>query len=116
MAQIAQDKQLAGYVAYIQQDGVTYQLLEITPRQQIGAYDAAFRSTIQSFQRLTDPQLMNVRPARVRVVQARSAMTLTQFNQQNPSSIPLAQIALINAMRPETMIPAGTLVKRVVVE
>ena len=116
VAQIAENKQLAGYVAYIQQDGTTYQLLAITPRQQIGAYDAAFRSTIGSFQRLTDPQLMNVRPARLRIVPIRSAMTLTQFNQQYPSTIPIAQLALINATTPDAMLPAGTLVKRIVVE
>ena len=116
IAQTEDGSQLAGYVAYIQQDNVTYQLLAITPRQQIQAYDAAFRNTIGSFQRVTDTRLLNVKPQRLRIVQVRSAMTLTQFNQQNPSVIPMAQLALINGVEPSATIPAGTLVKRVVPE
>jgi predicted Zn-dependent protease len=107
---------LAGYVAFIQLDGTTYQLLAITPQQLIQNYDGTFRNTIGSFQRLTDTRLMNVRPNRVRLVQLRSAMTLTAFNQQNPSVIPLAQLAVINGVDPGATIPAGTLVKKVVVE
>jgi predicted Zn-dependent protease len=116
IAQNQDGSQLAGYVAYIQQDNVTYQLLAITPRQQIQAYDAAFRSTIGSFQRVTDTRLLNVKPQRLRIVQIRSAMTLAQFNQQNPSVIPMAQLALINGVEQSATIPAGTLVKRVVQE
>lgn len=116
IAQNQDGSQLAGYVAYIQQDNVTYQLLAITPRQQIGAYDGAFRNTIGSFQRVTDARLLNVKPQRLRLVQVRSATTLAQFNQQNPSVIPLAQLALINGVEQNGTFPAGTLVKRVVPE
>ena len=116
VAQNQDGSQLAGYVAYIQQDNVTYQLLAITPRQQIQKYDAVFRNVIGSFQRVTDARLLNVRPQRVRLLQTRSAMTIAQFNQQNPSVIPLAQLALINGVEPSTTIPSGTLLKRVVQE
>ena len=107
---------LAGYAAFIQVDGTTYQLLAITPQQLIQNYDGTFRNTIGSFQRLTDSRLMNVRPQRVRVVQLRNAMTLAQFNQQNPSVIPIEQLALINAIDPGVTIPAGTSVKQVVAQ
>ena len=116
VAQNQDGSQLAGYVGYISQDGTTYQLIAITPRANIQNYDAAFRATIGSFQRVTDARLLNARPQRVRVVTLRSAMTLTQFNQQNPSVIPMAQLALINAVEPNEMLKAGTMVKRVVVE
>jgi predicted Zn-dependent protease len=115
-AQLQDGNQLAGYVAYIQQDGTTYQLLCITPRARIQNYDGVFRSTIGSFQRVTDPALMSVRPARLRIVQLQNTMTLTQFNQQNPSVIPIEQLALINAVAPNESMAAGTLVKRVVQE
>ena len=107
---------LAGYVAYIQQDALTYQLVCITTAANIQNYDGAFRNTIGSFQRVTDARLLNVKPQKLRIVQLRSVMTLNQFNQQYPSVIPMAQLSVINAMDPATMIPAGTLVKRVVVE
>ncbi len=116
VAQNQDGSQLAGYVAYIQQDNVTYQLLAITPRQQIQTYDGLFRNVIGSFQRVTDTRLLNVKPQRVRLVQTRSPMTIVQFNQQNPSVIPIAQLALINGVEQSTNIPAGTLLKRVVPE
>ncbi len=116
VAQTQDGNQLAGYIAYIQQDGTTYQLIAMTPRAQINTYDGAFRNTIGSFQRVTDPRLLNVRPQRLRIVTLRSAMSLTQFNQQNPSVIPLEQLALINAVSPTATLPAGTQVKRVVAE
>jgi predicted Zn-dependent protease len=115
-AQMQDGTQLAGYVGYIQQDGTTYQLIAITPRANIQSYDGAFRGTIGSFQRVTDERLLSVRPQRLRVVQLRTAMSLTQFNQQNPSVIPMAQLAMINAVDPAAVLPVGTLVKRVVVE
>lgn len=106
--------QLAGYVAFVQLDGTTYRLLAITPRQLIQSYDAAFRGTINSFARLTDPAALAVTPNKVSVVTVPRAMTLTQFNTQYPSVVPLETIAIINGMEGGTMIPAGTLVKRVV--
>ncbi|MDZ7632726.1 MAG: M48 family metalloprotease [Gemmatimonadaceae bacterium] len=116
VAQLQDGNQLAGYIGFIQQDGVTYQLIAITPRASIQAYDAAFRSTIGSFQRVTDARLLDVKPQRLRIVTTRTAMTLTQFNQQYPSVIPLAQLAQINAVTPTETLRAGTMVKRVVVE
>jgi predicted Zn-dependent protease len=116
VAQNQDGTQLAGYAAFIQQDGMTYQLLAITPAANIQNYDAVFRNTIGSFQRVTDARLLSVKPQRLRIVQLRSAMTLTQFNQQYPSVIPIAQLAVINAVDATQTIPAGTLVKRVVAE
>jgi predicted Zn-dependent protease len=116
VAQAQQGQQLAGYIAYIQQDGTTYQLLTLTPAQRFQQWDNAFRATIGSFQRVTDARLLDVKPQRVRLVRTQAAMTLTQFNQQYPSAIPIEQLALINAIAPTASIPAGTLVKRIVVE
>lgn len=116
VAQTQNGNQLAGYVGFIQQDGITFQLVAITARVNIEAYDAAFRSTIGSFQRVTDARLLTVKPQRVRIVTLPRTMTLTQFNQQNPSVIPIEQLALINAVTPTETLAAGTKVKRVVVE
>jgi predicted Zn-dependent protease len=116
LAQTQDGKVLAGYVGYIQQDGSTYQLLAITLQQSIQQYDGVFRNVIGSFQRVTDPRLLNVTPQRLRIVQLPSAMSLTQFNAQYPSVIPLPQLAAINAFEPTAVLPAGTLVKRVIVQ
>jgi predicted Zn-dependent protease len=116
LAQNQDGSTLGGYVAFIQQDGVTYQLVCITGSANIQKYDGIFRNTIGSFARVTDARLLAVKPQHLRIVRLPSAMTLTQFNQQFPSVIPIAQLQLINAMDATTMIPAGTLVKRVVAE
>ena len=116
IAQNQDGSTLAGYIAFIQQDGITYQLLCITTSQNIQNYDGVFRNTIGSFQRVTDQRLLSVKPQHLRIVKIPNAMTLTQFNQQYPSVIPIAQLSIINGMDPAEMIPAGTLVKRVVAE
>jgi predicted Zn-dependent protease len=108
---------LGGYVTFVQLDGATYRLLAYTDQTKLGSYDRALRGAIGSFQRLTDPQVLNVKPNRLRVVQVRSAMTLAQFQQQFPSVIPIAQLALINGVDATSgAFPAGASVKRVVAQ
>jgi predicted Zn-dependent protease len=108
---------LAGYAAFIHLDGATYRILAYTDQQLVSSYDGAFRQAIGSFQRLTDPRALSVKPQRVRLVQLRSAMTLSQFQQQYPSAIPIEQLALINGVQSTTAsFPVGTWLKRVVVE
>ena len=42
-------------------------------------------------------------------------MTLEQFNQQYPSTIPIEELAIINELEsPPTAVPQGRVVKRVV--
>jgi hypothetical protein len=40
-------------------------------------------------------------------------MTITQFHQAYPSTIPVAQVALINGVDANTTLAAGTVVKQV---
>ena len=108
---------LSGYAAFIQLDETTYRILAYTPQTNIGSYDGTFRQAIGSFRRLTDPAALAVKPNLVRLVQIRSAMTITQFQQQYPSSIPIEQLAVINgAAAASTSFPAGSWLKRVVAE
>jgi predicted Zn-dependent protease len=107
---------VAGYVAFVQLDGTTYRLLAYAPAQVAQGYAQAMQRAIGSFQRLTDPQALNVKPARLRLVRLPSAMTLTQFNSTYPSAVPIGTVAIINGVDAGATLPAGTLVKRVVVE
>jgi hypothetical protein len=43
-------------------------------------------------------------------------MTVEEFNRTNPSSINVAQLAVMNGVDANATFPAGTLVKRVVVD
>ena len=116
---LAQTEQavLAGYAAFVELDGTTYRILAYTSRDRSRAYDAAFRRTIGSFQRVTDPEVLGVKPQRIRLVDLRERMTLAEFQQRYPSVVPIEQLALINgAASPSASFGVGTTLKRVVVQ
>lgn len=104
---------LAGNVAFVSHNGQTYRLLAYTPSDRYGSYRGVFASSLGSFRRLTDPTALAVQPVRVRLVRTPRAMTIAEFNQAYPSTIPVAQLALINGVDGAAIIPAGTLLKRV---
>jgi len=55
-----------------------------------------------------------VQPNKVSVVKLPQAMTLAEFAQRYPSSIPVAELAIVNQVEsPTTRIAAGTLLKQV---
>jgi len=108
-----QDGVLAGNVAFVSLDGRTFRLLAYTPQQRYGSYRGAFAQSLGSFRRLTDPSALAVQPVRVHLVRIPRAMTISQFHQSYPSTIPVAQVALINGVEASATLPAGTLVKRV---
>jgi len=105
---------LSGLVAYVAYGGTTYQLLGLTTLSS-GAYDRTFQSFIASFRRLTDPAALDVKPNRIRATRVGRAMTLTEFNQEFPSTVPIDELALINGLADgNAPLAAGALVKRVV--
>ena len=108
-----QDGVLAGNVAFVSHGGRTFRLLAYTPQQRYGSYRGVFVQSLGSFRRLTDPAALAVQPVRVKLVRLPQAMTITQFHQTYPSTIPVAQVALINGVEANTTLPAGSLVKRV---
>ncbi len=105
---------LSGWVAFVSLSGSTYRILGYSTTAMESRYDAAFRQTMSSFQQLTDPQALNVKPQRITLVTLPRAMTVTEFNQTYPSVIPLAEVALINGVEVNESLAAGTIVKRVV--
>jgi hypothetical protein len=56
-----------------------------------------------------------VQPARVELVQVNQPMSLQQFNQRYPSTVPLAEVAVINGLSgPDADLRPGRTYKRVV--
>ena len=104
---------LAGNVAFVSHGGRTFRLLAYTPQQRYGSYRGVFSQSLGSFRRLTDQAALSVQPVRVQLVRLPRAMTITQFHQAYPSTIPVEQVALINVADASTTLPAGTFVKRV---
>jgi predicted Zn-dependent protease len=106
---------IQGLVSFVAYNGVTYGIMGYTPQGKLSTYDAAFRQTIGSFSQLRNQAALSVKPARVELVKLPREMTLEQFNQQYPSSIPVEELAIINEVEsPQTAIPQGRMVKRVV--
>jgi len=104
-----------GLVTFLSYGGNTYGILGYTPQGKLASYDAAFRQTIGSFTELRNQAALDVKPARIELVKLPREMTLEQFNQQYPSTVPVAELAIINEVEaPTTAIPQGRVVKRVV--
>jgi predicted Zn-dependent protease len=105
---------IEGLATFISYGGNTYGLLSYTPSGKLNTYDNVFRQTAGSFRQLTDQAALSVKPAKVEVIKLTKEMTLAQFNQQYPSTIPIEQLAIINEVEgPDTAIPVGRTVKRV---
>jgi predicted Zn-dependent protease len=105
---------IQGIVSFISYGGQTFGLMGYTAGGKLQAYDQVFQSTIRSFGELRDPSKLSVQPAKVELVKLDRQMTLTQFNAQYPSSIPVKELAIINEVQDEsTPLQAGRLVKRV---
>lgn len=108
---------LGGFAAFIELDGTTYQLLAYTTQERINSYESVFRRAIASFQRLTDPDALAVKPQRMRLVELREPMTLAQFHERYPSVISIQLLATINGVDSgEHAFAAGDVLKRVVAE
>jgi predicted Zn-dependent protease len=110
-----QETVVEGLAAWISHEGRIYQLLSYSPVAIFAQARPTFQQVIGSFAPLTDPQVLGVQPDRIQIVTLPQNMTLTQFNARFPSAIPIAELAVINRVAtPETTIPAGAQLKRLV--
>jgi predicted Zn-dependent protease len=104
---------IRGVTTFFTHAGATFQLLGYTAAAQLPAYDDAFRATFTSFGELTDAAALAVQPARIELVKLEAPMTVREFHQKHPSTIPVEEVALINGVQPGDTLPAGHTVKRV---
>ena len=105
---------IQGLAAFFTYNGATYQVIGYSPQQRASAYAEVFRQSLGSFAPVTDQRILNVQPNKVSIVTLPQAMTLNEFAQRYPSTIPVAELGIINQVEsPTTPIPAGTLLKQV---
>lgn len=106
---------IEGIVTFVSYGGRTFGLMAYTSQGNLQRYDGTFRNAIGSFQQLRNQDALNVKPNRVEIVKVPREMTLEQFEQQYPSTIPIEELAIINQLEgPASSIPAGRAMKRVV--
>jgi len=103
-----------GIAAFFEYGAATWRTLAYTTESRFGAWKPAFQNSINSFDRLTDPVALAVQPMRLRIDAAPQAMSLSQFQAQMPSSISLAELALINGIPEGAQLRAGQSIKRVI--
>ena len=110
----AEQGTVRGLVGFLSYGGSTFQILGYSGAQQFNTYQRVFGNVISSFTRLTDQAALNVQPNKLQTVRLDRAMTLSAFNQRYPSTIPLAELAIINQVEgASSTMPAGTYAKRV---
>ncbi len=105
---------IEGIVSFISYGGKTFALLGYTPQGNLDAYDGALKGTINSFDQLRNSAALSVKPAKLELVKISREMTLTQFNQEYPSTVSIEQLAIINELEgPSSVVPRGRTLKRV---
>jgi predicted Zn-dependent protease len=92
----------------------TFELIAYTSVDRLPAYDSAFRATLSSFGRVSNPRLLDVGVTRIRIAMVPGDMTLKEFQRRFPSVVPIDQLALLNGTKPDQALAPGQLVKRVV--
>lgn len=102
-----------GVAQFIEYGGQTWQITAYTAATTFDKYAAGFERAFTSFARLTDATALGVQPHRVQLTTLTRAMTLTQVNAAQPSSISLAELAIINGVTATESLPAGRIIKRV---
>jgi len=113
-AQSDQGGSVHGVASFIEYNGSTWGITAYTAAERFATYSQEFARSLGSFDRLTDPSALAVQPMHLRVENAPRAMSLQQFDAQLPSSISLAELALINGIEENAQLRAGQSVKRVV--
>jgi predicted Zn-dependent protease len=113
-AQTSGQAAVKGLATFIEYAGTTYQVLAYSLTDKFAGYAPQFSATSSSFDKLSDPSALDVKPMRLHLETVPRSMTLEQFNAQFPSSVSIEEIALINGVQKGATLQAGQTVKRVV--
>lgn len=115
-AAVTQRDTLRGTVLFLEYGGAVYRLLGYSSVARWPTYRPAAVRALESFARLTDPAALNVQPLRIDIVTLDRRTTLAELARGRPSPAPVATLALINQVEPETPLAAGQTVKWIVGE
>ena len=100
---------------FIQKDDIVYAFLGYTAQAQFQAHASAFDQTMSRFANLTDQARINVKPERLAIKKTARQGSLRQALQGfGVAQDKLEAHAILNGMKLDDTVPAGTLVKTVV--
>ncbi|MGH7700383.1 MAG: M48 family metalloprotease [Gemmatimonadales bacterium] len=106
--------ELHGVATFVEHGARVYRLLGYAPEARWRSYESDARRALGTFQRLTDPALLDVQPWRVDLVTVDRRATLADLARQRPSPASLETLALINQRATDATLAAGERVKWVV--
>ncbi len=109
-----QQRRIQGLVGFKTHGGQLYRLLSYTPDDKWQGYGRPLQQSVASFRRLSDRKYLDVEPKRVRLINLDRAMTLAEFNRRYPSTVDLAELAIVNGVEEDTRLEAGRKMKRIV--
>ena len=86
-----QNAQLSGVAAWVEHGDRVFRLLGYTPSNRFRAYGDTLAASLASFDRVTDPRVLNVEPRRVDVVKLRDERSRSSEYScvEYPSSVPV---------------------------
>jgi predicted Zn-dependent protease len=102
---------VAGRATWIAMDGATYQILGYGAVANGSTNDPIIMGVARSFARLTDQSRIAVEPKRVHIVTLHTAQSIVQAGRANGGTLPDAELAMVNGVGANDVLPAGTLVK-----
>lgn len=108
-----QQGNVQGASYFIQHGGNIYQVLGYTAQQSWSQYQSSITGALNTFNQLNDPNYLSVEPKKINIVTINKAMTLQEFYNSYPSTVPIESIALINQAEPGTQFQAGHKLKQV---
>jgi predicted Zn-dependent protease len=89
---------LQGIAAFLELDNRVYQILGYAPSSRWRQHQATINQAIGSFDRLTDARLLEVQPARLRIVNVPAGMTVAEFARRYPSTVSAQTLAILNGV------------------
>ncbi|WP_239022775.1 M48 family metalloprotease [Pontibacter mangrovi] len=110
-----QEQQTVRTLTYlIRYNNNNYSLMGITTAQSFNNYFQAFKTTMDNFSVLSDPDKLNRQPERIKVVSVQQSATLGQVLQKyNVKNDRLEELAVLNGMELKDPVERGTLIKTI---
>ncbi len=104
---------LQGKAAFVDYKGNTYQLLGYTTEQLWAKYRDIIIGSMASFRRLTDRDILQMQPMRLKIITVGNSLTLEELVKREGSPVQLETMAIINQINANTVLKVGERVKMV---
>jgi predicted Zn-dependent protease len=105
---------VSGIAVFLRHGEATYRLLGYAAETAWSVRSGTIEPALSSFARETDPAVLRVEPARLKIVENRSAVSVSRFAQLHDASVPPETLALINHVAPDATLESGRRYKVVV--